>query len=430
MDLIKAHEVLFSGHSQKLGQLHWYILKAGLIMETTDFGKEVGDVIRWWVFKKESHIEELLIRTEKTLIHVQKLKEDSFALKKGYFPESYEDLISKLKEFTESHKEEIDALYDYVVWLNQKDVVAPSILFAYRVWGSTRISNRSIRRLNLTTDEGSVKEIKKTTEIALGLFQRGYTLNSITSRISEEMSNYIDPEEYTGPISPPENKVIFQTSRRVLDDFSAYFEFLRQSLRNIILEIKNYKKPDELLKSEAFWRAFIKKAMDKYRIETPLWDFKKTFEMWHIRDAKPKKASQTKFCEQIAAYANADGGVMIVGIENAPRNIIGIEDLENKVKSTKLVIRNHIKYDTEFTHLQQVLMTDDDGKEVSCLVIAIAQTKDVISVKDEQGRFSYPRREGTGLERRDKETIIKSKAHVTKDNYEFISDLDKFTHEQ
>ena len=72
--------------------------------------------------------------------------------------------------------------------------------------------------------------------------------------------------------------------------------------------------------------------MNVDRIENQLWDFKETFEMWHIKN-KEKEESKIKFCEQIAAFANVNGGVLIVGITNKPpRRVIGIQDLENKLK--------------------------------------------------------------------------------------------------
>ncbi len=81
---------LFSHNSLKLGQIHWYILKADNEMsarlyrnvpegssglhttEWTDFGHEVGrDEIHWWVFKKEKDVEELRRQTERALDSVQ-----------------------------------------------------------------------------------------------------------------------------------------------------------------------------------------------------------------------------------------------------------------------------------------------------------------------------------------------------------------------
>lgn len=122
--------------------------------------------------------------------------------------------------------------------------------------------------------------------------------------------------------------------------------------------------------------------------------------------------------------------MIIVGItDSPPRTIVGIGDLENKLKSAKLVLNRHIKYNGEYIHFQQVMIRNSENKEKNCLVIVVAQTKGVVSVKDKKLRmFSYPLRLETGLERVDRERIMNSKREreVLHDNYDFLSSLNKF----
>jgi hypothetical protein len=442
---IKCHDELFSGASWEIGKIFWYIQKADSEKESkswikgeksleknklTDFGNEVGhDEIHWWVFKKETEIEVLLTRTKNTLNSVQKLKEDSSILKERYHPKSYSDLIRKIKEFTESHKEEIHALYGYVLWLHNKDVLAPCILFTYRVWGSTRLSHRMVIITANAINEDQ-KKVKICTEFALGLRNIfGHTIYHVYANIASDIADSIDPE-YQTSFSVPEKSLLIQASHKILDDFATYFEFLRQSLRNIILEIEKYNAQTELLYRESFWKNFIIKSMNVDRIENQLWDFKETFEMWHMKN-KEKEKAEIKFCEQIAAFANVNGGVLIVGvIDKTPRRIIGVPDLENKLKFTKSTLKRYINYPTDFIHFQQILMKGESGKDVSCLLIAIAQTKDVIFVKDESGKFSYPIRLETGLGRSDYDKVKNSKINVLHDNYNFILNLDRFLHDR
>src|SRR5215470_1510521 len=72
-----SHDALFSPAVFVLGKIHWALLRASSLMNArryrdvqrhegfhtqqwTDFGKEVGaDEINWWVFKKETQIDEL-----------------------------------------------------------------------------------------------------------------------------------------------------------------------------------------------------------------------------------------------------------------------------------------------------------------------------------------------------------------------------------
>jgi virulence-associated protein VapD len=319
---IDRHNELFSGSSWELGKIHWYIQKADTEMhskceiqkegehgipETTPFGEEVGqDEINWWVFKKEPEIEELRKRTETALKPVQKLKEDSFMLKESYASKSYLSLIREIKTFTDDHKKEIHDLYDYVSWLHKKDVLAPRVLFSYRVWGNTRRSHRTVRIAANTIDEDDLT-VRKCVEIALGLrISDIYTLGTIYSDILNNIVESID-DEYQGSIWVPKQRVIKWTLPKVLDELAAYFEFLRQSLRNIILEIEKYNDQMKLLYRESFWKSFITKAKSSDRIERQLWDFKKTLEMWHVGPEEREKW-KVEFCEDVASFANAKGG--------------------------------------------------------------------------------------------------------------------------
>ncbi|HJP93922.1 MAG TPA: hypothetical protein VJ875_18330 [Pyrinomonadaceae bacterium] len=129
----KVHDVLFSDATLKLGELHWALLKSASIMdskrwkvieatigstyEDTDFGKEVGmDEIHWWVFEKETDVDELLANTEPTLKAAHTLKNASAKLK-GREPDSYRGLLLTLRDFAEQHRAEIDSLHGYVGWL-------------------------------------------------------------------------------------------------------------------------------------------------------------------------------------------------------------------------------------------------------------------------------------------------------------------------
>lgn len=153
----KAHEVLISEATTKLGEMHRSILKSAHAMdaerwidikhgsfttsESTEFGKQVGmDEIHWWITEKEPDVDELLAHTKKAFEAAQELKKGSEKLK-DVEPKSYENILEALRDFTEKHKAEIDALAEYVAWLEKRDGMAARILFTYRVWGSTRMSD-------------------------------------------------------------------------------------------------------------------------------------------------------------------------------------------------------------------------------------------------------------------------------------------------
>src|ERR1044072_3146613 len=88
----EVHDKLFSEATLKLGEIHWTLLKSANVMdshrwqssthETTAFGKQVGlDEIYWWVFEKETDVDELRARTERTLESVQALKNEASKLR-------------------------------------------------------------------------------------------------------------------------------------------------------------------------------------------------------------------------------------------------------------------------------------------------------------------------------------------------------------
>ncbi len=138
------NKAVFCPATLKLGEIHWCVLRASYLMhdkttievklgegklspirqEHTDFGKEVGrDEINWWVFKKESDIEELKKQTARALEAAQKLKEASELLSSKRAV-TYPELLETLRRFAEGHEQEIDTLYQYVSWLNSRDPLA------------------------------------------------------------------------------------------------------------------------------------------------------------------------------------------------------------------------------------------------------------------------------------------------------------------
>jgi len=442
---IELHEELFSNSAWKLGEIHWYIQKAQTEMdnkcyvkkmreddngwpEQTPFGKEVGvDKIHWYVFSRETENEKLKEKTENTLASVQKLKEASFSLKRKDTVDSYSALIKEIRNFTETYAKEINDLHEYVIWLYQKDSLAPIILFTYRIWGSTRLSDRMLSITTKTIEEDSSR-VKKCVEIVLGLrLPDILTLTRVYSDMYADLADSIDAE-YQGPIVVSKKNVIRRTINEVLNELATYFEFIRQSLRNILIDIGKYDSQINLLLHEPFWKKFIAKAMSK-KVETQLWDFKETLEMWHT-SGQQREESKVTFCGDVASFANAKGGVLIIGVtDKTPRRIIGINDMENRLKYTKEVIRKNTVYNVDFTHFQQVTLKDENGENKVCLVIAIAQTKDVVGVKDQQERFLFPIRLETGIARSDDKKIAASKNRVLYDNYEFISDLRSFLYD-
>lgn len=434
-DFRKNRVSLASVSAQKLAETHKLIVNGHLLVGTkkhqirerqNGFWGEIGkDEIHWWVAKKEIDIQELKEDTEKTHKAAKVLKDDSAKLKSIYEASSYSELIDALDKFVVDHEEGITVLYDYVKKLHRKDALAPSILFTYRVWGTTRQLERvSIDERGHTISCEDPQECLETAS--------GTVIHSRPSaeRVEEELKNQLDLgtsefkefiESYKGA-----HRWLVLTSQKILDQLADYFDNIQQSLRNILIEIGLYEDVENLLNDVDFWSEVILSTL-KHPIETQLWDFKETLEMWHC-PKENKTREVTDFCENVAMFANSKGGVILIGITNEqPRRVIDVKKPEDKIKELSEVIGKYCKYPRQFTTILPVPMSGQNGTDL-CIVVAVAQTKDVVSVVDSQGKYSYPLRNQTGISRVSQKSIELSKTEVLKDNYNFISELYKIAY--
>jgi hypothetical protein len=452
------HEELFSHNVLTLGRIHWYLLKADSEMEArrrrkagddpskptktelTEFGKQVGrDEIHWWVFKKEAELEELRARTEHTLEAAQRLKEASSKLLTSP-PRTYDDLIATLRRFADTYSSEIGRLHDYVAWLHSKDVLAPSVLFSFRVWGATRLSDRSTRIEANAIEREDPRRIERLAEIVFGLLRRGeYTLDSVRREVEYEMYEAqadIDPEivSTAGPIQVSQSRVLFQTSHESLREFAVYWEFIRNSLSNILVDIDKYAEQRDLMKSDLFWQGFIRKAIHSGKAEPQLWDLKKTLHMWHIGGGEEKEKAELRFAEEVASFANARGGILVIGVCDSPRKVEGIgenpTDIERRLNYTSRVVAEYLDCDSNAVYFRQVPVEDENGDGQICLVVVIAQTDSATAAKDKQGRYTYPVRRETGFDRVDARALIFQKMHIKSTNFDFIRDLAQFVYDK
>ena len=435
--MLQEHHNLFEGTAAKVGKLHHHILKSEHLLEikkeeNTNFRDEIGcDEIHWWVFYKEKNLAELKDRTEKVLKSFQKVKEDSVKLRQTLQVKNYGELINNIKKFCTDHEFEIQHLLDYVQWLETKDPLAVTMLFNYRVWGSTRMGNRTI-----PVPQDIEIETKKCVEIALGLRNSFHspTIHRMFMDVNYEIYEKMCPEEYyTTNIETPWDQIIFRTSNEVLTEMVEYFEFLRNSLRNIQLEIREYETSDHILQDSNFWKSFVKKIMT-LSIENMQWDFKETLPMWKSTGTTKKK-KKIDFCEDVASFANMNGGVLIIGVsDKMPRKIVGLEDLENKMKYVKDVIQKGIDYPRNLTHFQVLTFDDKENKGKMCLLIIIKCAISAVGVNIEKSIKSkimngiittpvYPIRQETGITRVSRMNVDNSKMHLKHDSYKFIASL-------
>jgi len=363
----------FSEATLKLGEIHWTLLKSADVIdsqrwqrsthETTAFGKKVGlDEIHWWVFEKDTDVDELLAKTERTLESAQALK-NAASKSKNTEPESYRDLLLTLRNFAEKHRADVDSLHDYVSKLR----MLTEIVLGVRIGGV------------LVYDRAHM-------EIGFSIFES------------------LDPEQIARGVEiiVPENRLIRRTEHDVYENCATYFTEIRDSLRNIQIDIEKLKEQRALFESEEFWREFITKARNVKTSEPQLWDFKETLTIWHVKTDAEKRKAKVQFAEDVASFANTSGGVLIVGV-NDKREIVGVgtgHELENRLKVASDVLARHIDYDHEIVSFRQVVV----GEKI-CLIVLVSQACGVVAVTDGEGHYSYPLRRETGISRERREDV-------------------------
>jgi len=160
--------------------------------------------------------------------------------------------------------------------------------------------------------------------------------------------------------------------------------------------------------------------------EPQLWDFKETLTMWHVKDESERRKAKSAFAEDIASFANTRGGILIVGVTDR-REIVGIGEarqLENRLKFARDVLAEFLEYDREITSLRQIGM--GERRDKVCLVILISQACSAVGAGDGEGRYAYPVRRETGIERVARSDTPVSKLHLKSDNRDFLAELKQF----
>lgn len=436
--------VLFSEAALNLGEIHWTILKSEKAMdarrwrkistgrfytrEDTDFGKEIGmDEIHWWIFEKETDADELLRRSQQALGGAQSLKTASLKLKAAE-PKSYQELLASLRDFADQHGKEIKALHHYVMWLAKRNPMAPRILFTYRVWGSTQMADRRFDVENENSARADMEKLRAITEIVLGVRNSGWNVYEMTrAELEYEAFERMDPEN-PAEIRVPETSVMRRTAHQVHDNCVTYFTELRDSLRNIVIDIRKMTDQRALFQSDHFWAEFITKSIKVKTAEPQLWDFKESLTLWHVKADEERRKAKVKFAEDIASFANTSGGVLIVGVTDE-RKLVGIgqgKELENRLKFARDALAAHIHHDHEVASFRQVVLEQEGASQVICLVIVISQACLPVAVSDGIGRFSYPVRRETGITLVSREDIALLDLYLKSDNRDFMVSLKQF----
>ena len=440
MNEIKEHAILFSEKSAlKLGLAHSYIAIADKQLENLQYKKEekaagkfvlapmlltpfgeatISNFMKWWLSNHIDKIDELRRRLEALLPLLVKLKRNSAKVEETFDGTEYETLIIRLARFANEHKSEIEAFYNLIAWLHQINKLAPCMFFTHPPWSTSQLSDRVMYGVN---DPPKEDEVGKAAEIVFGL-RRGYepTLYRIRSDMEAEIADTSDPERMQ-TLMPSSSGLFRRVSRKVLAEFALYFEKMRICGERICSEIDSLLK-GEILKNEQFLKLFIQKAKQEQRMETGLWDFKKTISAWHRRT---ETILGVNFAVDVASFANERGGLITIGIDN-DRKVVGVPNAERRISQTRSLLNYHLRTYSDSIELLSLPFENELGEKVTILIVIIPQTKKVVGVKNVNRSFFYPRREDVGVKYSSREEILQSKKDVFKDNFLFARDVFEF----
>ena len=144
-----------------------------------------------------------------------------------------------------------------------------------------------------------------------------------------------------------------------------------------------------------------------------------------------EELAKVTFTKDIASFANASGGVLIIGVSDQ-REILGIadnaKDVENRLKVAKETIAKYLDYKRDIVRFHQVVLPDKSGNTKICLAIIVAQAYESVAVSDGNGRYMYPICRETGIQLVSRDKLF-SRIHMKSDKYDFLSDLEQFIRE-
>lgn len=190
---------------------------------------------------------------------------------------------------------------------------------------------------------------------------------------------------------------------------------------------------DRLKFNEKFWRDFIDTATAR-EDERKLWDFKRTLTIWNMKGMTDEERDQAKvsFAEDVAAFANALGGVLIIGVEDASRSIVGVSDShqerENQIRTAEDTLKDYLVSDTDTGSLASFEQILTSSKR--CIVVVVGESPRLVEVKNCNSEYSHViRREGNNIKLVTHEVLQLASRKMSREDvsYKFLFELEQFT---
>ena len=434
-EIKKIHSSLIEGPARIMGEFHLFLARAERKVYTEKYATNknhvsvntpIGyirdpDVIDWWISGNERNLKELEDRVQDVLETAQILQKSARQLNMIDF-DGYEDLIHALTRFSENNRINFEKLLRFVQWLSEPDLRRPALLFAYRPWGSTRIGERAISYAKDFSFTSEMTELS--TEVVFGL-RKDYNCQyfSVRDYLTEKWVDSHDEEEWSNYTCPNPSDVERLTCKLVLEQFLEYFKFIRDSLRLVLYETVQEIQRGHARADRKFWERFVNFVIERNLPEDRLWDLKKTLEMWNFEEGV-KVAGQLSFASDISAFANSFGGVIIIGVTDRPREIVGVKPTEDQLNQITNVIGRLTNLSPILVEVYPVRISSGKFAGKSIIVVCVPQSKETIYIKDKSGNLIYKIRGVSGNEPVKKELIDSEKSNnVSIDNFDFFHEI-------
>ena len=437
-EMMKIHSPLIEGPARIMGEFHLYLSRAErkvhaenytsnehhLVVNTRMGDIRNPDVIDWWISGNERNLKELEDRVRDVLVTAEILQKSAKQLNMNNF-DKYKDLIVAFTRFSEDNRIGFEKLLRFVQWLSEPDLRRPALLFSYRPWGSTRIGERTI--FYAGDFPFTPEMIELSTEVVFGL-RKDYNWQyfSVRDDLTGRWVDSHDEEEWSNYKGPNPFDVEKLTCKLLLEQFVEYFKFIRDSLRLILYETGQEIQRGHARSDRKFWEKFVNFVIERNLPEDRLWDLKKTLDMWGFGEGE-KEAGQLSFASDISAFANSFGGVIIIGVKDRPREIVGVKPTEEQLNQITNVIGRLTNLPPNLVEVYQVQISSGKFTGRSIIVVCIPQSKETIYIKDKSGNLKYKIRGVSGNEPVKKELIDYEKSNnIGIDNFDFFNEIKRY----
>lgn len=237
-----------------------------------------------------------------------------------------------------------------------------------------------------------------------------YYMNKIDSQV-EEINN-----KHSNSIKII---TIHQPFLKVKDFINKHYS-IGHSLDTHLRDLNNLKM---LTKDDKFWKSFIEHTINNSEMQ--YWDCKESFQFWKIptESKEDKSKNEIKACSNIVSFANADGGVIFIGIsDKQPRKIIGVENIENKKNSLIDVLNKYSKNMSELINFHEFnCLNGKTSKKI--LILIIQQSSEVIELKLNETDYRIPIRIAAKTIYKNYQDLKARPYTVKENNIEFIKKI-------